>query len=142
MLLYATPRDVRWPRWPRWIMIARKGKRTRCKCLEPLKVHGSPIGRHLPRDRRCSCCIALVQSTKFPSQLSTHLTRLVIHLHPVPSNRRLTHSPWTLNTSLPRPRTFPRSGAVSESPPIVAGHASGGCAVQTIRNCPIETIAS
>jgi hypothetical protein len=141
MLLEVSPRDMRWLRWPRWILIVRRGKRTRCRCLEPFKVHGSPIGRHLPRDRRCSCCIALVQSTKFPGQLSTHLMRLAIHLHPVPTNCPLTNSPWTLNTSLPRPRTFPRSGAVSESPPIVAGHAFGGCAVQTFRYCAIETTA-
>jgi hypothetical protein len=74
-----------------------------------------------PRSSSCPAigAAAAVATTKFPSQLSTHLTRLVIHLHPVPANPRTTHSPWTLNTSLPLSQTSPRSGAVSESPPVV-----------------------
>jgi hypothetical protein len=34
----------------------------------------------------CPAIGAAVASTKFPSQLSTHLTRLVVHLHSIPAN--------------------------------------------------------
>jgi hypothetical protein len=75
-----------------------------------------------PRDRLSSCPARAVHGKSSNFRVTWESNHCLTALRLLSTNL-ISHSQWKPNTSLPRPPTFPRSGAVSESTQD-AGHAS------------------